>query len=189
MIYYRAWQSGLLGTEGRPSLLANNLIQTEEPPIRNDISTKEKKHLDREAEELKAAVELGSRQKATAKLSPKEKEVAKDLLYGQQGGICAGCDMYMPSANLTLDHIVPQSYGGDDRLDNLQLMCHRDNIFKSNRPMIELFDRLIEYQLIGQSTYNKQVKHWREYEKLDTEQGDRYRKFCQDQRSGQNAMI
>ncbi|MDE0440198.1 MAG: DNA methyltransferase [bacterium] len=47
----------------------------------------------------------------------------KHHLYGQQQGDCRGCGEHFPFKNLTVDHVVPQSKGGTDHIDNLQLLC------------------------------------------------------------------
>ena len=45
----------------------------------------------------------------------------RHTLYGRQEGVCNGCLVLFPFRNLTVDHIVPQSKGGSDHPDNLQL--------------------------------------------------------------------
>ena len=54
----------------------------------------------------------------------------RHTLYGKQEGLCAGCLHHFPFRNLTVDHIVPQSKGGTDHLDNLQLLCGACNSTK-----------------------------------------------------------
>lgn len=185
MIYYRAYQSDLLGVEGKPSVLHNNLKQTSQIPKRSDMSAREKKLLQQRKEALKEAQVLKGKKDSRVKLSTKEREIAKNILYGQQAGICAGCDVYMQSANLTIDHIVPQSYGGDDDLGNLQLLCHRDNIFKGNKPMQELLEKLLADRLISQPTYDKQCKYWQNY----TRKNQKYKLFAQASHSKQAVII
>lgn len=51
-------------------------------------------------------------------------------LYGKQEGNCAGCGIHFRFRNLTVDHIVSQSLGGTDHLDNLQLLCGACNSMK-----------------------------------------------------------
>ncbi len=51
-------------------------------------------------------------------------------LYGLQEGHCAGCKVSFPFRNFTVDHIVAQSKGGTDHLDNLQLLCGACNSMK-----------------------------------------------------------
>ena len=57
----------------------------------------------------------------------------KHQLFGKQEGLCAGCRIAFPFRNMTIDHIVPQSKGGTDHIDNLQLLCGACNSLKGNR--------------------------------------------------------
>ena len=57
----------------------------------------------------------------------------KHQLFGRQEGLCAGCQIAFPFRNMTIDHIVPQSKGGTDHIDNLQLLCGACNSLKGNR--------------------------------------------------------
>ena len=57
----------------------------------------------------------------------------KHQLFGKQEGVCAGCRVAFPFRNMTIDHIVPQSKGGTDHIDNLQLLCGACNSLKGNR--------------------------------------------------------
>ena len=57
----------------------------------------------------------------------------KHQLFGRQEGICAGCRVAFPFRNMTIDHIVPQSKGGTDHIDNLQLLCGACNSLKGSR--------------------------------------------------------
>ena len=68
----------------------------------------------------------------------------KHELFGNQEGLCAGCKVMFPFRNFTIDHIVPQSRGGTDHLDNLQLVCGACNSLKGNRPQEYLVARLRE---------------------------------------------
>ncbi len=54
----------------------------------------------------------------------------RHTLYGRQEGVCGGCQVMFPFRNMTVDHMVPQSKGGTDHLDNLQLLCAACNSTK-----------------------------------------------------------
>ena len=46
--------------------------------------------------------------------------------------------------NLTIDRVIPQSRGGTDHLENLQLLCGACNSLKGDRPQEYLVARLAE---------------------------------------------
>ena len=58
-------------------------------------------------------------------------------LYGEQEGVCAGCDVHFPFKVMEVDHILPRSKGGTDHLENLQLLCSHCNRSKGDRTMSE----------------------------------------------------
>ena len=66
----------------------------------------------------------------------------RHTLYGKQEGNCAGCGIHFPYRNMTTDHIVPRSKGGDDRISNLQLLCGACNSVKGDRDMAYLLNEL-----------------------------------------------
>ena len=76
--------------------------------------------------------------------APKNYRQNKHVLFGQQEGLCNGCKVMFPFRNFTVDHIVPQSRGGADHLDNLQLLCGACNSVKGDRPQEHLIARLKE---------------------------------------------
>ena len=74
--------------------------------------------------------------------APKNYRQNKHVLYGQQEGLCAGCEMHFPFRNFTVDHLIPRSRGGTDHLDNLQLLCGACNSVKGDRPQEYLMAQL-----------------------------------------------
>ena len=66
----------------------------------------------------------------------------KHTLYGRQEGVCGGCQVMFPFRNMTVDHVVPQSKGGSDHLDNLQLLCAACNSMKGALSQDEFIAKL-----------------------------------------------
>ena len=153
MIYYRAYLMDILGTEHAPSLLSSGIIQETNVPQRTDISEKELSQIETERQSKQEIKQT----KKVRRMSLEDKAIAKELLYEEQAGICNGCDAYMRSVDLTIDHITPQAQDGDDDLDNLQLLCYRCNNWKRTKDMKYLFNQLFEKNIITKGTYNKQV--------------------------------
>ena len=71
----------------------------------------------------------------------------KHILFGQQEGRCNGCRSEFPFRILEVDHIIPQSAGGADHIENLQLLCAHCNRVKGRRPQEYLIARLREMGL------------------------------------------
>ena len=72
----------------------------------------------------------------------------KHTLYGEQEGLCNGCKTHFPFRNMTVDHIIPQSQGGSDHYDNLQLLCNYCNSLKGTRTQAELIARLKKQKVL-----------------------------------------
>src|SRR5271168_4363067 len=53
---------------------------------------------------------------------------------------CQYCSVVLPSSELTLDHVVPRSRGGNSTWENLVACCHSCNRRKGNRMLNELDD-------------------------------------------------
>ena len=77
---------------------------------------------------------------------PKRTDLVGDLpnyrthrhrLYGEQEGVCNGCDTHFPFRVMDVDHIMPRSKGGTDHQDNLQLLCSGCNRSKGGKTMAE----------------------------------------------------
>lgn len=66
----------------------------------------------------------------------------KTLLYGEQAGNCNGCGEHFQKQHLEIDHIIAESVGGTDHIENLQLLCGHCNRIKGNRGQEYLLSRL-----------------------------------------------
>ena len=73
----------------------------------------------------------------------------KHQLFGKQEGRCGGCRVVFPFRNFTIDHVVPQSQGGSDHFDNLQLLCGACNSVKGDRPHAALLATLRERGILS----------------------------------------
>ena len=73
----------------------------------------------------------------------------KHVLYGEQEGNCNGCHTHFPFKNMTIDHIIPQSKGGTDHQENLQLLCNFCNSLKGMKTQQELIVKLQEHGIIN----------------------------------------
>ena len=56
---------------------------------------------------------------------------------------CQYCGVVLPSGELTLDHVVPRSRGGNSTWENLVACCHSCNRRKGNRMLAEIDDMLL----------------------------------------------
>ena len=63
-------------------------------------------------------------------------------LYGEQEGVCAGCGTHFPFRVMQVDHKVPQSKGGSDHYDNLQMLCSGCNLRKGTGTHEQLLAKL-----------------------------------------------
>ncbi len=75
----------------------------------------------------------------------------RQKLYGEQAGDCAGCSEHFLLVNLTVDHIIARSKGGNDHIDNLQLLCGHCNSVKGDRGMEYLRTKLQLHSPVGDS--------------------------------------
>ena len=73
----------------------------------------------------------------------------KHELFGIQEGRCKGCNLFLPFRNLTIDHIVAQSKGGTDHIENLQLLCQACNSTKGAGTQDQLIEKLKSQGVLG----------------------------------------
>lgn len=90
---------------------------------------KKKRREDLEKLALRELMDEGVLFPEAGKRPPIPKEVV-DAVWKRDGGKCVYCGS---TENLQLDHIIPFSKGGATTVENLQLLCQKCNLQKSNK--------------------------------------------------------
>lgn len=105
-----------------------NKEQIEKDKIKAKLLEKKKK---REIEKLalQELIDEGEIFPEANKRPPIPKDVV-DTVWNRDGGKCVYCGS---NEDLHLDHIIPFSKGGDTSVENLQLLCQKCNLEKSNK--------------------------------------------------------
>lgn len=105
-----------------------NKEQIEKDKIKAKLLEKKKK---REIEKLalQELIDEGEIFPEANKRPPIPKDVV-DTVWNRDGGKCVYCGS---NENLHLEHIIPFSKGGDTSVENLQLLCQKCNLEKSNK--------------------------------------------------------
>ena len=105
-----------------------NKEQIEKDKIKAKLLEKKKK---REIEKLalQELIDEGEIFPEANKRPPIPKTVV-DAVWNRDRGKCVYCGS---NENLHLDHIIPFSKGGDTSVENLQLLCQKCNLEKSNK--------------------------------------------------------
>ncbi len=100
---------------------------------------------------------------------PKRKHYSEDarmMVYLKAGCRCELCGKKLLFEDMTLDHIVPLSMGGADKITNVACTCKPCNQFKSNilpENFMDKINSIFMYQM------EKQAKHrlkWKVVQKL-----------------------
>ncbi len=75
------------------------------------------------------------------------KSYSKDtrkLIYLHAGGRCELCGRKILLDDMTIDHIIPLSKGGEDDVENLSCTCYPCNLFKGNILPDDFMERVTE---------------------------------------------
>jgi 5-methylcytosine-specific restriction endonuclease McrA len=62
-----------------------------------------------------------------------EVRFTRQSLLERDNHVCQYCGKHFPRSQLTIDHVVPQSRGGEDSWENLTVACLKCNVRKGNR--------------------------------------------------------
>lgn len=138
-IQMRAPQKGIVYYVENKNLKEGDIVLTIESDL-NKIDEFEKKSIKDKLLEKKRKQELekaamqelmdeGELFPEAGKRPPIPKDVV-DAVWRRDGGKCVYCGS---TENLQLDHIIPFSKGGATTVENLQLLCQKCNLQKSNK--------------------------------------------------------
>ncbi len=69
--------------------------------------------------------------------------LSNQALFARDGCVCMYCAQQFPTAELSRDHILPVSRGGEDKWENVVAACRRCNQYKSNHLLEEIGMELV----------------------------------------------
>lgn len=67
----------------------------------------------------------------------KKKHKIKNIILERDGYVCCFCEKNLNFSQITLDHIVPNSQGGDFNITNLTVACQKCNVTRNTQPFFE----------------------------------------------------
>ena len=118
-------------------------------PVLMGLKPEDVPSLVKRAAELHAKISAGEMTAPAPMPTPPERREGgkaynkhKRTLYRKQEGNCNGCCFPFPFRNLAVDHITPQSRGGTDHIENLQLLCQACNSTKGKGTQAQLIAKL-----------------------------------------------
>lgn len=96
-------------------------------------------------------------EKPKRKYGPRHEIIAE--LLKRNGDRCPICGVPLDFNSCVIDHIVPRILGGGDEIGNLQLLCHRCNCVKADKPFLGYqFEEYIKRLLNASGKYSVVTK-------------------------------
>lgn len=78
-----------------------------------------------------------NRRRAIKYGSPFTEKIARRELIARDGSFCYLCGKVLLNHEVTLDHVIPLSRGGEHSYDNLKIACRPCNVKKHTRTLVE----------------------------------------------------
>ena len=72
------------------------------------------------------------------------RQTKRERVWMRSGGLCAYCGMPLSVREMTMDHVVPRSRGGESRVANLVAACATCNVAKGARTAEEFLAERME---------------------------------------------
>jgi 5-methylcytosine-specific restriction endonuclease McrA len=99
-----------------------------------------------------------------------EVRFSRASLFERDKNRCQYCGQTFPRSQLTIDHIIPQSRGGEDTWENLAVACLRCNVKKGSRtpdewgvPLIRTPQKPAWAPLMGNRVPREQLAIWQKF--------------------------
>jgi len=93
---------------------------------------------------LKIKIPAVVRLRHNTRVEPLKVRFSRAAVYARDGNVCQYCGGKFKKSNLTLDHVIPKSFGGKTQWTNIVSCCKSCNTKKANRTPHQAGMRLIQ---------------------------------------------
>ncbi len=93
----------------------------------------------------------------------------REEVYNKYEGHCGICGQFVPYSVFTIDHIVPLSKGGTNKISNLQCACRSCNTLKQDILSEDLNNKLLEILTYYMRQHPKDHSIWKQIKKIHKE--------------------